>query len=379
MTEPTIIDPTSFLTGNPEDHIKEPDKKEIQHKKEEVVKDPPAKILKQRMEKAEKELEELKKKYADADRFAPLAPIADYLKEKEGDINEETVKKFIEKGKNRKKELSEISERLKNKDIELKNIKIEASDEWREEFQKPINESSKNLFALLANFDNEGKIKNEELITSLYHDITSIDKEGKPKDAVAIRASIKRFQDIYSKKTGEDYEIPSINEVMNGVRTIHNNIIKAHKARQDWEATIEERKKERLFEEDKKKQSWLKKELDGRNFIKRQVLSDFDYSELENIASKEEIEEAINNEHSFLNAHLTNSEDKKPRSYNEYLINSVKATLYDKLLEKNKELMEEIKILKEDSKSGLSHQGVRKSQNGTTIKVDNSSPTAFLD
>jgi len=91
----------------PAEEVKKEEQVDDQPKKPEKSKDVQFAELRKQKELAEKEAERLKKELEEYSSLKPLKAVGEYIKTKAGDINEETVNKFIEKGKDRKKKLTE--------------------------------------------------------------------------------------------------------------------------------------------------------------------------------------------------------------------------------------------------------------------------------
>ncbi len=299
----------------------------------------------------EKEVEDLKKQITESQELKPLSKIAEYLKQKEGKVDEESVNKFIEKGKERKKQLLDLDGKYKEKDAKLKEIDITLSDEWVENFAKPIAKASDSLTATLANIDNEGKIKHPELIEEFKQLLIQTDKEGKPRTSVQIKALTQKFADKYHELTKEEYEVPRINDIVDSVNSLVDGYVKAVTTKSNWNEYLKERQKEKAFEKAKQEEVLTRKELEGRQYMVNKVIEDFDYKSLEGIVEKDEVEEIAKKHHDFFTK-LAKGEEKS-LGYDTIIAKITKADLYDKLVEENKKLRSDLANEKKKSKSGL--------------------------
>ncbi len=379
------IDPMAFLKGT---DIKDTDKKE-----ENVdVKPQPAKELKSQLEKVKKEKEELAKKIKELEErtgeiseLEPLRPVADYLKKKTGKLDPETVtNELIEKNRKRKKELAEKEEALKNKDQKIKEISIDQSDEWQNEYVKPIVQAREILETSIYNVDNQGKVRHPELMKELFNRIVSVDNEGNTKTSLEIKAEIRKFATEYEKATGLDYEAPLLKEVVDSVNAFHSRIKTAQQARQEWSQTIESKKRERDFESAKKREKEIEKELKGRDYIFSEYKESIDAKSLSDVfEDPNEFIKAAEDEHLYLKEALSGKSDLKRREYNEFIDIAAKGKMFDKLVSRIKELTSKVKELEGDEKSPRFNGGVSPStkREGGQIKLkpgEKYDPTAFL-
>lgn len=403
-TAPTIpesaktIDPTAFLTGNPNDFIDvEEDTKEnkqdvVPEQKKEVKKDPPAKELKHQYEKTKKELEELRSKYEqyeakvkELEELDPLKPVAEYVKKKAGKIDQDTVNEYIiKKGSERKKALSEFEQKLKLKDQQVKELNIEQSQEWQEDYIAPINKARDTLIASIVNFDNDGKVKhNPAIYQELFSELISVDKDGRAKTPTEMRAAIRKFEASYAKATdGDEYDAPSLREVQDAVASFHSSVSKAQKAKSEWDSLLQERQKEKAYEEAKKQEALHKREVEGRDFLYEKYKNSLSLKELDGIIDPNDFISAAEEEHQYLSSLMLRKEGIKPRAYEQFIDLAARGKMFDALVEKYKEIQAELEQFKKDQKSGSPRIGSpRTEQKQITIDPTNPNynPTGFLD
>ena len=356
MSEPKAptVDPLSMFRVSPPDELnkEEPKKEETppEAKKPEKSKDVQFSELKRQKELAEKEAEKLKKELEEYSALKPLKAVGEYIKTKAGDINEETVNKFIEKGKDRKKKLTEYEQQLQEKEERLKEISIDHSSEFNQEYIAPLQTEQVNLTALIANLDNEGKVKHESLINQFRNALLKIDDKGQPLDSIKVKSLLLQFEKEYKKATGEDYELPNLSQLVNQVSTVVKKTKEAVNAKQNWSKVREEKERERLFNEATRHADLLKKEEAGRNYITNKIIKDFDYSAIEGIIPEDTFKETLQTSNAFLIEVLNG---KKKKDYGDLLVDLTKASQFDDLVAKCKTLQEELEKEQKKNKSGL--------------------------
>jgi len=335
--------------------VEEPKKDEV--KKDEEDDKKPVKVLRQERDNLRKELADKEAKLKELEEFAPLKPIAEHIKKKAGKIDPDVVNDFIERNRTRKKELVSKEETLKKKDQDLREFSIQATDEWRENYEKPLNEARHNFAATVVKVDKEGKPIAPDLHANLMQKLITVNEKGEPKTPIEIKGILKAFAEEFEKKTGVEWDVPTVSSVVSDVNSIHKSIIAANKAKTDWEEEITKKKQERIFDEQKKTEAFRKKELENRAYAFDSFLENLDKTELEGIVDPNIIITSLKTEHSAFNDVLLKKEGAKPKDYKEYLAIFAKAAAYETLLAKAKELSAENKKLLEDVKSGLPNRG----------------------
>jgi hypothetical protein len=367
---PKEFDPLSMFRDEQdiEDVIVPPKKDDAMPPKKEDNAPPPPKKgkedsiadLRKAKEVIQKEKEDLERELADLRGLKPLKKVADYLKTKtkKDSLEEGDVDEYITRNKTRKQKTDELEKSLKTKDQALKEISIEHSDEWKTEYVKPIQKAAANIFTIIANQheDKDGKIvtREEALTKGLMNQLVSLDKDGNPKQPLEIKGIISKFRKAYEEKTGLEYEMPSLKEIVEAVETVHINIARADKAKANWNEELESKNKERIFEEAQKEKTFIKKELEGRDYLVSKLKGSQDIKDLkEIIGDEDEVAAAFDEEHEFLKKGVRKDSDYKPRGYDALVKSLGKAKLFDKLVEKFKALQSENEELKTQRNSGL--------------------------
>lgn len=349
------------VTENNKDKIVAPPKKEeatplpSKKGKEDSIAD-----LRKAKEAIQKEKEELEKELADLRKLKPLKKVAEHLQKKtnKDSLEEADVDEYINRNKTRKQKVEELDKAVKNKDLALKEISIEQSDEWKTEYVKPIQKAAANIFTIIANQheDSDGnvKVREEALTKSLMNQLVSLDKDGNPKQPIEIKGIMSKFRKAYEEKTGLDYEMPSLKEIVEAVETVHVNIARADKAKANWNEELEKKNKERIFEEAQKEKAYIDKELTGRDYLISKLKDSQEVKDLKEIIGEEdEVIAAFDEEHEFLKKGVRKDSDYKPRGYDALVKSLGKAKLFDKLVEKFKALQSEHDELKKHRDSGL--------------------------
>lgn len=316
--------------------------------------------LRKAKEAIQKEKEELEKELADLRKLKPLKKVAEHLqkKTKKESLEDSDVDEYIDRNKNRKKRAEELEVAVKNKDLALKEISIEHSDEWKTEYVKPIQKAAANIFTVIANQyeDADGNVKTREegLTKELMNKLVSLDKDGNPKTSLEIKGIIAKFRKAYEEKTGFDYEVPPLREIVEAVETVHINLARADKAKANWNEELQKKNKERIFEESQKEKAFIEKEIAGRSYLVSKLKDSQDVKEIKDILGEDdEVVAAFDEEHEFLMKGLRKDADFKPRGHDALVKSLGKAKLFDKLAEKYKKLQSEYDELKSQRDAGL--------------------------
>lgn len=375
------LNPTAFLADEPtlpEDKKDQQDldQKDLDKDKQKKDKGLQWTELKKKKEEAEKKVEELQKKLDEIKGSETLKPIAEYLEGKYGKIDNDSVNKFIEHNKTRKKELIETREKLSQKDKELGEISIEKSDEFKNNYVIPFSKQKDSVLAVISPIDKSGKIKNPELITQLYNDITKVNKDGSPLSSIQIKGILSKFADEYEKKTGEEYDLPQLSLVVNEVADLVDKYKKILDAKNRWDEIKTEQEKEKLYLSSKKEEEVIKKEIANRDFIINKLKDEFDFSDIGSALEKDEILEKIDENHRYLTSILKREKDAKPRGYQSLIKSLAYADLFPILVEKYNNVLSELEKEKEKSKPPIPHGGSKRTEPKKAEEIVN--PTEFL-
>ena len=349
-------------------------KKEIPIKEESIIKDddaplPPKKTekgkaeqfaeLKKAKEDAEKKAEDLQKKLDEASKnnFEPLKPVAEYLTKKFGKVDDEAVNNFITKNKERKAKYTDAEKALQEKEGTIKELSIRHSNEWKENYEQPINKASEAFFATLANVDGEGKAKNPELVAHLQRSLLMTDEKGNPYNATQVKGIITKFAKEYEDRTGEEYEIPSIAEVTRSIESVFTKYTKAQKAEKNWEEEIRKNREEKEFEEHEE----MSRRLDRENKLREKEINDFiseyNQEEIDGVISTEDFEKEIRDQHTYvINSSLGTA---AKRRYSQFVELTAKGNLLPTVIKKYRDLEARLKDAEAKLNSGLPHVGKR--------------------
>jgi len=389
------FDPLGMFHENPEPEPKPGDKKPEDKKPEDKkpedkkpedkkTKDESFAELKAARDKALADKKQLEEELKELRAIKPLKKVADYLKlkSKKDEIEDGDVDSFIETNKDRKKKLSELDEKVKLKDQAIKELSIENSDEWQEDYVKPIKKSATNIFTIISNVDEKGEVREKDLTDSLIREIVSLDAEGNPKTPVEVKGIFARFKKKYEEKTGLDYDPPKLSEVIESIETYHSKILSATKARQNWDKEVEEKKKSAIFQQSKEEEAFIKKEVSSRDYVFNKLKESNDFVGIKEVIDEEELNTFAKEEHSFLQSGLMKEKDYKPRGYDSLILSLTKGKAFDSLSAKYKELQKENESLKSKLKGGLPpHRGDKIERQDKKEEVslkDVGDPTDFL-
>ena len=384
---PDDIDPTGFLTDNAPPVVVDPPNPEPNP--EPKQKDKPTQIAELRRAKeaaekaandAKKEAEKLRKELEEVSAFKPLEPVTKYLKDKFGDVNEESVNKFIEKNRERKNKLTETEKALQEREKQIEDLDIEYSDDWKKGFVEPIKKTQSSLVAKLGTFDRETKrLRHPELFEGLLKTLIQTDKDGNPLSSLEIKGILVSFEDEYKKRTGEDWEMPNLTHVTEDVENLVGKMKAAASARMNWSKAKEEREKDRLFTQAKQQEENIKKEIANRDYLTRKVITEYPI-DFDDVVDKDAFVEDIEDSNNYLKGLLTRDKNTKPKQYTDLLVDMAKAKHFDNVVTKYRELQEEVKKLREENKGTIPHGGSRAPKPGqpkATQPSDN--PTSFLE
>jgi hypothetical protein len=307
--------------------------------------------LRKQRDALRKELDALKPKVKEVDELKPLTSlkkVAEYIASKTGkkvsDISEDDVDKFIEKNKGRKKELNDLSLKFKEKDDEIKELSIERSDEWRNEYQKPIEKAAIALSACLDQVDGNGKSKHPEFTQSL---LTTMSKCVNPKDGSIdygrLKMILRSAEDKY-KATYEDEPdpFPTLSEVSKLLEVYTEKAIKANDAKQNWFSEQQKKREQKTFEEAKALELRTKREKDAFEFVKNKLKTDFKSDKWD--VDDDEFSTLVD-EHVSQRIEIMEGK-RKAMSPTDFIARNIKADRYDALFEENKKLKAKLNLSK---------------------------------
>lgn len=369
------IDFLRNITSVTDDDDKEKKAEKKEEKKDDKGKDENVKTLRQlrdaekaRADKLQKEIEDLKKEFESKKGLEVLDPIADYIKKKEGKLDPDAVNNYISKNKKRKEDLSklpDLEQKLEEKDKKIKEFSIESSDEWVKNYQRPIEEAGQSLFATVINLDKDDKPKHEGLVKGFLSSILKLDDKGNPPNALQIRSALSRFSKHYEDQTGEEYEAPRLNDLVDGVNSYVSRIKKAGDAKQNWEKEVESNRKNREFSEIEKQQALQKRELGAREILFKKFVDSDEFKEVRELVG-DEAETIAQEEHVNLQKVYKGEPPDKKRQYHEYIKFITQGLLFEKLVTKLKDVQAKLEKAEKDRDAGLGAKGGKR----TTAKDD---------
>ena len=300
------------------------------------------------LRKKTEELENENKKLRESapDRFKP---IADILSE-DGIITDKIVKDFVDKYKSTSEEVESLRQDLEKKESLIRDVDIRRSKEWQEGYEKPYQESRKGLYAELVNVDSSGEAVNNELVEEFALGLIShVEEEGEV-DHVKVKSTLKKFAAQYEEQTGDEYDMPSMRDVISSLKSIVENKSKAESAYQDWEKASEAKRAELSENEIQEKELVQKENRRSRFESAQKALDEFGEEDMGGF-DKSEVESAFT---SVFKANEDGiSDPSKAMSYGEVVKLQAKGILYQKAIEENKALRDELDEIKGSSRSGF--------------------------
>lgn len=338
--------------------------------------------LRKAKDEAEARYKELNDKveseYKPLEEYKVLKPIADHLKKKFDKLDDESINKWIESGRERKKKVIEADAKISEKERRIRDIEITQSDDWIENYQRPIIDSKDALFATISNLDSEGVVKNEKMINFLSESLLKVDdKTGKPYNHTQIKSILTKFAAEYEKETGEEYEIPHIEDVKKSVDTFINKYIKAHDAKINWEKVKEQKTKEKIVQDSERIKRATEEEIKARDVIINSFINDYDFKKYDGVIDKDELMIEMKNQHKILSDSYKDPSSQK-RSYNDFVEIATKGTMFDKVSEELRQTKELLAKEKEKTKSGLPSGGTRIDAPKIESIPKGKDPAAFL-
>lgn len=311
-------------------------RKEAEEKKKGKGKDEQVAEIRRQRDDLLKETERLKKIEEEFEKLKGVKPVADYVEKKFGKVDDEAINKFIEKNKERKNKLGDLEKKYGEKEQTVRDLEITRSDMWIEDYAKPLQKADQDLFATIVMVDKDGQVRYPELFSKLKQTLLTVDKDGKPKNSIQIKQALKEFATEFKQTTQEDYEIPKLTDVTVAVEGAYNKYTTAIKAKQDWEKTTEEKNKERAYDNAQKSKRDTETIILQRGKAVEVVKQQFKYDTLDGLFEEEEVKEEIDKIHD--NVVKIMKGEQKPTEYNIFTEGMAKGALFDKLVEKYKEL-----------------------------------------
>lgn len=378
MATPTE-DPAAFFNKSAPKVIEKtpPEKKEEPKGKGDQIAD-----LRKAKDEAEAKVKELneriEKEYKPLEELKSVKPIADHIKSKFEKLDEESINKYIENNRERKKKLGEIDSKLQEKELKLREIEITQSEDWIENYQRPIIDAKDSLFATVANLDGKGNVKHQKMINHLSESLLKVDeKTGKPYNHTQIKSILTKFAAEYEKETGEEYEIPHIEDVKKSVDTFISRYISAHNAKTNWEQEKEQKFKANIVKQSEEQKRKTTEELKAREVLVNNFINDYDYKKYEEVIGKDDLIIEFKNQHKII-SDASVDPSKQTRNYNDFVELAAKGTLFDKVSEELKNVKLELQKEKEKTRSGLPGGGTRMEESKIESIPKGKDPADFL-
>lgn len=262
-----------------------------------------------------------------------LKPIAEYIEGKFGGLDEDAIKRYIDKNKLRKTELTEKEKKLAEKEAKLRHYTIEEDDEFQSKYKKPYFDAADSLLATIATVDNDGKIIQESFFKSVRDNL--VNKSGEI-DPVKAKAALVQIAAKYKEITGEDYNGTTLSDFMSAIREVNTKKSSMQQAYKNWEEqkTKEKENNTIVQQEELDKRSKAQKKI--RRDLAKKAINEFNYDEFEGVIDEEEIENTFKSVYEH-NESIFEDATKLP-SYDKILTDAAKSRLFDKIFEDYKTL-----------------------------------------
>ena len=318
------------------------------------------KELRQQKDKFKKEAEELSAKVAELEKnnSSAATPILDYIKEKYGDITEDSINKFISTGKERKEKLERLTEELDATKAKVREYNITNDPDWREKYQKPLQQAHKTFSLRIDDVDENGKSIAPEFFQGVR---AAILNNGKEMEAGMVKAIIKQAKAKYKEKFGSEWD-----DAPDPVTVFKEReaLIDAHRKQQEsianWEKEKEQNEQQRKIDNlNKEKQLAEANARERKAFLAAAKKNNNFIKEHSSLIDESDLLSSLDEAFKFNEDIIT--KDQKP-TYDQLLILSAKAILFEKL----KPQLE--KIIKEDQAKKLR---LSRNNSDTNDKSDN--------
>lgn len=256
--------------------------------------------------------------------------------------------KFGSLGGNLKEKVEVLAKALEERDsikTEYESFKrdrdIRETEEWKTEYETPYNDSLEAGYAYIVNFDDEGKVPNEEVFKKFYGALVTSSLEAGEVNATQVKSALTKFAKAYENETGEEYEAPSISDVTKSIRSIINTSRRANEAYADWESKAKGAKENQKLQEAEKSERLKSIERRERKDMAAKALRSFDFDSIEDIIDRDDIVKEFNDVFKLNESQILGEE--KPISYGDLIALQAKGRMFDVLLSKYKKDLEDLK------------------------------------
>lgn len=292
---------------------------------------------KEKKEEIPENFEEIKAKYEKLKVYEDegYSKLINHIEENyEGETISEKYAKFTEfenKAKETLPKADELEESKRQYDARMREIDITRTTEWQEKYEKPAEIAKDAFVATLADVDEKGEIRHPEQVGKLA---SLIFNEGKEISGGKVKAILKKYAEDYETATGEEFEAPSIRDVMRAREQLIEAAQNRSEAFANWEERTKESKQRSLIEQQEQSKKVMEAEYADRKSQFSQFKTSFDHSAISGFFEKDKVETVIDSV--FQKSEEIISGKATPRTYQEILDNAVKAELFDELLNQAK-------------------------------------------
>lgn len=316
------------------------------------IKNPNVRKLRESRDSLRSENEELKKKLEALNGSESLEPLKKFLQEKyEGPVTEKAVSEFLEDYKSKDAGVSELQAAIEKKEQAIKELSILESDEWKNGYERPLNESKRNLLATLANVADDGSIRNEAVIGAISADLANLASNLEEVDPIEVKGYLAKISKAYKDQTGEDYDAPTVGSLTASIRDVMEKKAAQDEAFSSWSEAKSKAKEEGSIHDQKAK---LERDAALKASRVEEAQKALDSFEVPEYWEVEDVERVFTEVHRD-NEKIYSGESSAP--YSSVLEMGVKARMYDDLEAKYLELQNELNSIRGVRGSGLSRSG----------------------
>lgn len=230
------------------------------------------------------------------------------------------------------KKLSELEAALTERDAKLADIDIRTSPEFKKSYSDPYQNAKETLFLEIAQLDGNGKALAHDLTSRFWNDMLQQEKA----DGVAIKQALAKFARDFKTETGEDYQMPSVSNLVTSLRGAIEKRDALNEAYKGWGEKKAQTVVERQRQEERDRADILARNERTRRAQAQDALRSYDRTQVEGIFTDEDVAASWNEEYQFLEGIMKDPTNSPP--FKELVERGWKARNFDKVAKELKEL-----------------------------------------
>lgn len=284
-------------------------------------------ILRKQRDEARQQLAEREAAIQTADANGDIYAVVKELIKKD-DVTPDDLKNYFKDYDFTVKEKEALATQLKETQDKLKDYDIRQSSDFIEQFENPYIEAQKALVAEIVPIVDGEQVTNQKAAMVIRDLIASNDINPS-----TVKIAIHKIRDAYEDE-GVDYDMPSVQNVISGIRSVINLHKKTVDAYNNWEQTKTQKTLEKAEINQTKSEISIAKTRQERKVIAQGYIAELAKSEnYDYIADMHGHENVMNTavaSHNELGAMM--DDPAKAPTYNTLLDLMTKARLYDALV-----------------------------------------------